>query len=211
MRPSDSLRLLESQSEHDRNPALFSRSDHKRRLPRSKSDHRPRQRPEGDGRPGLTRSTSVRFNSSQKVHIFHEKPHPDLWYNGDDFNAFRDDHMEEAKHLARSTKWTNDAVLKTLKQCYGNEEKPDDKTLKGLQHFLEKHQCAGLERFTSRELFRDKRDRRKKLAEILNEIQEHHFEDDELRDRVLRVACEKISRPSVLFAQSLAKAQSCRF
>lgn len=82
---------------------------------------------------------------------------------------------------------------------------------------------VGLERMAARRIARDKPVRRDKLTDLVREIQ-HHEEDclfeanseDEnadLQREVLRMACEKISKPSRLFAHRLAvvvQEQQCR-
>ena len=165
-------------------------------------------------RPGLTRSSSVRFHREKEVYE-EKRPHDiepsELWYSNTDFQDFRENHMQDAKKLAKATKTRNKAILKAFEKCYEEEKTPSDKLMERLSEFFEDYDCNGMERFTSKSLFKDKKNRRSQIYDILHEIQNYEFNDEELRAGLLRVACERISKPSVLMANSLARARSCRF
>ena len=68
---------------------------------------------------------------------------------------------------------------------------------------------VGLERMATRQIANDKKGRRKTMLETIKAIQEEE-EDLKRGDRIarseaIRLACERLSRPSRLFAQHLAQ------
>ena len=75
--------------------------------------------------------------------------------------------------------------------------------------FLEQQDTiVGLERMAARQIANDKKGRRKTMLETIKVIQEEDIKEsgDRIsRSEAIRLACERLSRPSRLFAQHLAQ------
>jgi hypothetical protein len=138
-------------------------------------------------------------------------PHSDLWYTEEDIQHFRYCFREDARTVARSsTPKYEQAVLRTFLKCYQSpttKESVDRVLLTDLREFLEDRTKIGLERMTSREIFRDKQNRRRMLWNAVADIQLEQ-EPSTNRAKALRQACEEISRPSRMFAYYLGRAAS---
>ena len=135
-------------------------------------------------------------------------PASTLWYGSGDFASFKESIKIDVKRIARNCK---KAFVQVHKMCQ-TESYLDQALVLGAFRTLnlEVEEFSGLERLMSREIYSDKRHRRSLSFGVVDALQLTDFCDNELRDASMRYECERISRPSVLFAQCVATiAQLC--
>lgn len=119
-----------------------------------------------------------------------------------------------ARRDPSDNKAINDA-FEHANKCHSKQSSStpmDNKILNALRRSLKDRSKIGLERFSSRTVFRDKRTRRSGLWEAVMDIQAQGpqqgssvgIEVANMQAEMLRVTCERISKPSVLFARYLA-------
>eukprot|EP00527_Entomoneis_sp_CCMP2396_P002774 CAMPEP_0198146252 /NCGR_PEP_ID=MMETSP1443-20131203/28411_1 /TAXON_ID=186043 /ORGANISM="Entomoneis sp., Strain CCMP2396" /LENGTH=226 /DNA_ID=CAMNT_0043810149 /DNA_START=18 /DNA_END=698 /DNA_ORIENTATION=+ len=129
------------------------------------------------------------------------------WHSDEQFEFFRACHMHNSKKMARKGVFQNGAISAAfaMSQILDQESLPPLLAAK-LHKCLKDRSKIGLERFADRQVFRDKRLRRRKLYEVVEEIQARGFRDERKKAGLLRIACEDISHTSVMFAQYLGYA-----
>ena len=127
------------------------------------------------------------------------------WYSEEDFQRFRNTFKNDCKRMAQHDPNSNKALIKLFQKCSDGVSFSMDKVLmEQLHKSLKDRSKIGLERFSGKDVFRDKRARRQKVWDYVNEIQDREFLDVDAKSDLIRIACEEISRPSVLFAQYIA-------
>lgn len=126
---------------------------------------------------------------------------------------------EEASQESNNNDEANiNSILKAFRECC---QKPDNIKNEDLiavaeaggaplTSTLQKHpDLLGLERMAAREIFRDKPQRRSQLIKAVCHVQQQQRQREDLRYAIednLRRTCERITRPSRLFAELLGQA-----
>ena len=152
-------------------------------------------------------SRSVTFGKVQR-HLF--EPHPDvpvneLWYSTEESHQMKKNHKVNAKFVARSSKSLKNEAVHTLYQlCQEGgslADMMDSQELVHLQAFVQDPQNNGLLTFASHAMHVDKRQRRRTLWNIVDELQ------DDCSAQELADAVHEYSHVSVALAQYSAQLQ----
>lgn len=157
----------------------------------------------------------VHFSTSKQVFSYRRPkvPNSEIWYGNEDFSDFRKKQMSDAKKTARVARIVQgqEAMIKAYHKCYNRESMVSERDLDHLSSFLQEFDCNGLERFTLRELFREKKNRRTMMYEVLHDVLGNDdIGDPRLKAELLRRELERVNKPSCLFAHVLASAaQRC--
>ena len=154
----------------------------------------------------LRTSRSVTFGKVQR-HLF--EPHPDvpvneLWYSTEESFQMKKNHKVNAKFVARSSKSLKNQAVHTLYQlCQegGSLADIEEQQLSHLQAFVQDPQNNGLLTFASHAMHVDKRQRRRTLWNIVDELQ------DDCSAQELADAVHEYSHVSVALAQYSAQLQ----
>mmetsp|Transcript_5285 Transcript_5285/g.10871 ORF Transcript_5285/g.10871 Transcript_5285/m.10871 type:complete len:217 (-) Transcript_5285:48-698(-) len=149
-------------------------------------------------------------------------PVNELWYTPVDFRSMRLNYKYDMKRVTRKPKSNATAVDKTIidqafAECLESAILSPHVASNLAEYFATTPQCIGLERTTSKRLFQEKKERRQLVVQAMQRIQEEmrSFENNNYRDdpkvqdmgaNLIRLACENITRPTVLFAHQLAVA-----
>ena len=204
--------LASEQLFHEDNPALQDATVHD--ALHKEQTHQPTAKPA---------NKTVRFASHTKKITAPSRycgiPAEDLWYTSDEFSSFHKTFHQDCKKMAKRDPSDNKAIndaFEHANKCHSKQSSStpmDNKILNALRRSLKDRSKIGLERFSSRTVFRDKRTRRSELWEAVMDIQAQHgpqqgssvgSEAANMQAEMMRVTCERISRPSVLFARYLA-------
>lgn len=172
-----------------------------------------------------TRPRRVRFNEKHNVEhhntaIFAEDC-AELWYQSHEYRQFKNNAMYMAKEITRSEQ-TNRApfsygrvVLRAYEACLDAPHETNASVLTpNERHHL--HRWAevatsrlGLERWSVREIGRDKSRRRRDIVDIILDIQDFYSNLTlEQREQKICSTSQTISRPSRLFARTIAESQA---
>ena len=161
---------------------------------------------------------SVRFH--ERVHKFRRCPRfvkdqvttDKLWYNNQDFTEFRANFKRDSKLQIRTAKMAGkslDCYKQAFFMCQNGIETLDREIAQPLECFLARPERIGLERVSCLEVYNDKKERKKLLSESMQALQSHTClaacSPSEKQD-FISMACQEISRPSVLFAYQVALA-----
>ena len=141
------------------------------------------------------------------------------WYSNEDLTRFRKDFVEQARQVARFHRKSNPKgcgsnLVQLFRECMkGNNLSlqedgmtPTTRSLDGMfQAFSGGDTVVGLERMATRQIACEKPRRRRLLMRTIRKMQTMtQVSIVEEQEEDLRVACERISRPSRLFAIQLA-------
>ena len=141
------------------------------------------------------------------------------WYSNEDLTRFRKDFVEQARQVARFHRKSNPKgcgsnLVQLFRECMkGNNLSlqedgmtPTTRSLDGMfQAFSGGDTIVGLERMATRQIACDKPRRRRLLLRTIRKMQTMtQVSIVEEPEEDLPVACERISRPSRLFAMQLA-------
>lgn len=129
-----------------------------------------------------------------------------LWYTNEERQQFRVQQKKDAKTMAKlMKKMQNTVVARVFQVCCSNKVSPQH--VEELRRFLRRDsRFIGLERFSGKEVFCDRAQRYDCLLESIKVVQQYQFDGPDKKGQVLRMTCEELSRPSILFAQCLAQA-----
>ena len=131
-----------------------------------------------------------------------------LWYGPEEFQSFKEKLVKDGKKMARTCK-SEDVLHRVFQKCLDNE-KVNDKLFAELSDFLCDPRVNGLERFVSKVVYSDRRQRRLDMEHI---VFERDFEGEEQRrahpnprsvDHDIRRELKRKSRPSTIFAGLIA-------
>jgi hypothetical protein len=171
-------------------------------------------------------SKRVTFNmSSNEKHdnkVICKEDCPNLWYRSSDYKYFKKSTLSEAKAIIDAesknrTPYSYQRVLEHTYQLCRNaiseyEEYQNLSTTDDRRHL---NRCAeaatsrvGMEKWAVRSLAKSKSIRRFEVVEIVLDIQDAHGKQRTDTQDLMRKSCERISRPSRLFAVALAQAQA---
>ena len=140
-------------------------------------------------------------------------PSSDIWYNKEDYDQFRESLKMEARKVAKTNrKEGTDQAVETAFQRIAALHEPAEVATPALEHELSallqqgssKLQHTGLERFLSRKIYSDKTARRTLMTKTIMQLQQQSSTRSD--SEAIRLACEKLSRPSIAFARCVAKA-----
>jgi len=154
----------------------------------------------------------VHFNTKVRVFRQHKKraqvEGSELWYQSEDYRLFQDVFKQDAKKVAQQAKSCpgNRALVTAFHQAQSGHSTQASES-KDLKVFLSNARTAGLERMADRSIFRDKSVRRQELWSRVGQIQAKVDVSDEQACSALRIACQQVSQPSVLFARCIASAE----
>mmetsp|Transcript_20091 Transcript_20091/g.43248 ORF Transcript_20091/g.43248 Transcript_20091/m.43248 type:complete len:214 (+) Transcript_20091:69-710(+) len=163
--------------------------------------------------PKSSKKKSVRrVQFAQTKQVFYRRngqfegvPKSTLWSSNKDFTAFRADFMQESKKVARSGSFENEYIVAAHRASKDESSRVLDTALVArVEAFLKDPSRVGLERMAAKEVFREKKLRRKTQWDTLNEVQSNEEIDQDMKVLLMSKACEQISRPSVMFARYLA-------
>ena len=187
-------------------------------------------------RDGSATSTArrVRFDlSATETHEtrYCKEDRAELWYKAVEYKHFRRSTVSAARALAQ-TEAKNRAAFsyeRVMERTYqickdvineGTESYQSLSTPQERRHLNRWAEVApnrlGLEKWALRHIVKDKQQRRFEMIDLILDLQDakEYVEGD--RAEFIRKSCERISRPSRLYAQALAKAQAnanatCKF
>ena len=160
-----------------------------------------------------SRRRRVRFMKDQPDVFYRGDNHLNVcptihWYGPEEFRSFKEKLMKDGKKMARTCK-SEDVLHRVFQKCLGNE-KVNDKLFAELSDFLCDPRVNGLERFVSKVVYSDRRQRRLDMEHI---VFERDFEGEEQRrahpnprsvDHDIRRELKRKSRPSTIFAGLIA-------
>jgi hypothetical protein len=192
------------------------------------------QQPPKDG--SSEKKKRVHFNMSHNIAYTNttsaKEDCPELWYRVKDYRVFRAVALDSAQQIIRiearnRAPFSYQRVMElTYRACcdadsefdYNNDEREQPCVLASsefvhLQRWLEvaSSRC-GLEKWSVRKIAKDKQLRRNELTDSVLELQSVFSGSTEKqqndKDEFIRSSCENISRPSRMFARTLAQAQA---
>jgi len=157
----------------------------------------------------------------------------DLWYDSNDYRYFKTQFVTQAKKVARFSRTSHQCehgnlFLKMFHACCEDDktstkaptfsqalvpseflqDSDESSSQDGSEHGDDESQVftLGLERMAARQIAKDKPKRRHRLLRAILKLQSKHTSVcDQVNEEALRSVCERISRPSRLFAQHLAQ------
>mmetsp|Transcript_7192 Transcript_7192/g.9335 ORF Transcript_7192/g.9335 Transcript_7192/m.9335 type:complete len:184 (-) Transcript_7192:185-736(-) len=154
--------------------------------------------------------TAVRFggHATFQRHPLHEKVSlEELWYSREDYTRFRSEQRGDAKIIARfAIKSKNTMIFRLFSKCCDGGEIPPELMDELVVSLKNRFSTTGLERYSSKEVFCDRLTRRGMLLDNVEMLQQYKFENEEKRTTCLRMACEELTCPTVVFAHLIAKA-----
>jgi hypothetical protein len=176
-----------------------------------------------DSSPGKKRVTfDMKHNKEYNNVNCCKEDYKDLWYTRLEYRQFKVATYYMAKEIAKSEA-SNKApfsyhriMTRTYQVCCEAVEERDTSLLSyhERRHLTRWAEVAtsrlGLERWSVKSIQADKSDRRKELVELVMDLQNLPLPEDESmpRDEFIRQSCERLTRPSRLFARCLAEAQA---
>jgi hypothetical protein len=171
-----------------------------------------------------TLTKSVRFHEASNVEHANEnacqEDYEDSWYSQADYRRFKATSMYMAREIAklenrnRAPFSYHRVLLRTYEACCSVHEETNASVLtsferKHLERWTEVATSRlGLERWTVRSIQSDKLLRRNEIYRIVMELQNIVTQNPEPKADFLRQSSERISRPSRVFARTLAEAHA---
>jgi hypothetical protein len=145
-----------------------------------------------------------------------------LWYNSSDYKYFKQSTLSAANAIIQAesrsrTPYSYQRVLeRTYQQCRNAISECDEfqnlSTTEDRRHLNHWAKVApsrvGMERWAVRSIAKSKSIRRFEIVDIVLSIQDAHAKQQTDAHEVIRNSCERISRPSRLFAVALAQAHA---
>jgi hypothetical protein len=159
----------------------------------------------------LENDSRVRFGENEVFYRTQQQlcvPPSSLWYSPTDYATFRASFKSDAKKMAQENKISTSrgqVVIRAFERSTSDGHL-DETSTHELSLYFQDGERTGLERWASKKVYADSRLRKKRLNEAVDEVQMCDFVDEELEAAFIRDECERLSRPSVLFARYLAKA-----